>query len=335
MPHVNRAAALALALCSALSGCDEDPADLSQNPEQALVRYSSWSNAIRVETLPGTHESFNTASLDGCPFISRDGKMMFMASNRAGGLGGIDIWVATRDSETAPWGAPVNVGAPINSPSNDFCPTLAADGQTFFFVSNRAGGCGGSDIYTTTRRIDGTFAAPENLGCILNSTADEESPFPLASAPEGPVLYFSSNRVGGFAPDAPGAAVGDRDVYVSVFRTGSYQTPTLVPNVNSALEDGQPNVRRDGLEIFFYSTREGSLGAQDIYSASRTTPTGTWSVPENLGATVNSSAGETRPSVSWDGTTLYFGSTREGGEGASDIYMTTRARVAGLLGGQS
>jgi hypothetical protein len=54
-----------------------------------------------------------------------------------------------------------------------------------------------------------------------------------------------------------------------------------------------------------------------------------WSTPVNLGANINSSAAETRPSLSWDETTLYFGSTRAGGEGLSDVYASTRRRLRG------
>jgi len=56
---------------------------------------------------------------------------------------------------------------------------------------------------------------------------------------------------------------------------------------------------------------------------------GAWSAPVNLGRTVNSPGGETRPSLSWDGTTLYFGSTPAGGEGSADIFVTTRRRING------
>jgi len=292
--------------------------------------YSSWSLALSAELAPpGAHPNFNTASLDGCPFVSTDGKMFFMASNRPGGLGGIDIWVATRQSVDDPWGEPVNVGAPVNSPSNDFCPTIARDGHTFYFVSNRPGGCGGDDIYVTRRRDDNGFDEPENLGCQVNSAGNEASPFPLPEPGLGPVLYFSSTRAGGYAPDAPGATTGDADIYMSESHGGVFGPATLVPGVNSAFEDGQPNVRRDALEIFFYSTRPGTLGAADIYSATRSNPFDTWSTPINLGPNVNSAAAETRPSLSWDGATLYFGSTRAGGEGSSDIYVTTRQPLAG------
>jgi hypothetical protein len=296
-------------------------------------QFSAWSPAVRVEALPGTDPTFNTPSLDGCPFISPDGKKFFMASDRPGGLGGIDIWVASRANEDEPWGAPVNVGAPVNSAFNDFCPTLDRDGHRFFFVSNRpgwAGGaaCGGADMYVSRLRDDGGFDEPQNLGCDANggpnSAADEASPFPVAEAGSGPVLYFSSVRAGGFSAEPPGAITGDADIYMSRSHGGVYGRAELVPGVNSAFEDGQPNVRRDGLEIFFFSNRPGTLGMADIHAATRQRMADSWSAPFNLGPNVNSAVPDTRPSLSWDGTTLYFGSSRPGGEGSSDIYMTTR-----------
>jgi hypothetical protein len=290
--------------------------------------YGPWSPAVRVEAA-GADSAFNGPSLDGCPFVSRDGKTFYMASNRPGGLGGIDIWVARRSSADDPWGAPENLGAPVNSTANDFCPTIDRNDHTLFFVSNRAGGCGGADIYVTRQRPDG-WDAPSNVGCTVNSSADEASPFPLPEPGSGKVLYFSSVRPGGFAADAPGSAVGDSDVYVSERHDGAYGPAALVPGVNTAFEDGQPNLRRDGREMFFFSNRPGTLGMADIYSATRASTSDAWSEPVNLGGAVNSANGaETRPSLSWDGTTLYFGSTRPGGDGSADHYVTTRSRQAG------
>ena len=278
--------------------------------------FGAWSPATRVEAAAGTDPAFNGASLDGCPFISRDGKTFYMASNRLGGLGGIDIWVSTRASASDPWGAPANVGAPVNSASNDFCPTISRDGHEFFFVSNRAGGCGGDDIYNTRLRPDG-WDPVENLGCDgaggPNSAGNEASPSPLPERGSGPTLYFSSTRA------------GSPDIYLSRSHGGAFGTAQAVTELNTAAADAQPNVRRDGLEIFFFSNRTGSLG-NDIYSATRASTDEPWSAPVNLGSSVNTTAAETRPSLSWDGTTLYFGSTRAGGDGDSDHYVTTRSR---------
>jgi Tol biopolymer transport system component len=183
-----------------------------------------------------------------------------MASNRPGGLGGIDIWVSTRASVEDPWGAPANVGEPVNSSANDFCPTISRDGHLFYFVSNRAGGCGGDDIYTT-RLGPGGWDPVKNLGCdvdgAVNSSANEASPFPLPESGSGPVLYLSSTRS------------GNSDLYVSESHGGAFGAASPIASLNSTAQDGHPNVRRDGLEIFFFSTRTGTIGTQDIYSASR------------------------------------------------------------------
>lgn len=319
---------LIAAIAVLAAGCEEGPADPGTSyvaPSidlAALGPFSAWSSAVTAElALAGASPSFNTPSLDGCPFTSRDGKSFYMASNRPGGLGGIDIWVSTRASADDPWGPPTNLGAPINSAADDFCPTLDRDGHRFFFVSRRAvaRACGGSDIYVSRLRADGVYDDPVNLGCEVNSAFDEASPFPLPQAGGPSVLYFSSNR--------PGLGVGG-DLYVSEWRGSAYGPPELVPGVNGPFDDGQPNVRRDGLELLFYSTRPdaGALGGPDIYAATRASTSDAWSTPVNLGPAVNSAAGETRPSLSWDGTVLYVGSTRAGGEGASDIYVSTRNR---------
>ena len=285
-------------------------------PSVAMMHdLGEWSTATRVEDSSGTDAAFNGPTLDGCPFISPDSKAFYMASTRPGGLGGIDIWVSTRARAGDPWGAPVNLGAPINSASNDFCPTIARDGKSFFFVSNRPGFCGGDDVFTSRLRPDG-WDEPLNLGCDSaggpNSSANEAGPFPLEEPHAGPVVYFSSTRS------------GSGDLYRSASHGGAYGPAVLLEGLSSSTAvDGQPNLRRDGLEIFYFSNRTGALG-NDIYAATRASTADAWSTPVNLGSAVNTSASETRPSLSWDGTTLYFGSDRAGGEGAADHYVTTR-----------
>ena len=74
----------------------------------------------------------------------------------------------------------------------------------------------------------------------------------------------------------------------------------------------------------FDSDRTGTLGGQDIYAATRERVSEPWSTPVNLGAPINSPSGESRATISWDGTSLYFGTTRPGVEGAADIFVATR-----------
>jgi hypothetical protein len=81
-------------------------------------------------------------------------------------------------------------------------------------------------------------------------------------------------------------------------------------------------VRADGLEVVLSSNRTGTLGGQDLWVATRQRIEDPWSAPVNLGATVNTAAAETRPSLSRNGAQLFFGRA-PGPEGMSDIYVAT------------
>ena len=286
--------------------------------------YGEWSPAESIEDFgAGAHVNFNTPSNDGCPFISADGKMFFIASNRPGTLGENDIWVSTRASKSQPWGDPVHLGPPINTPANDFCPTLSRDGKTFFFASNRPGFCGttaNADLYTAKLDSNLQAASVTHLGCEVNSGWDEHSPFPQLMVDQGLVLFYSSAR-----PANATDTVADHDLYSSPWHNGKFQAGAEVPGINTReFFEGQPNVRVDGREIFFYSNRTGTFGGNDIYSSTKKWFATTWGTPQNLGANVNSTFNETRPSLSLDGRTLYFGSNRASGTPAADVYVTTR-----------
>ncbi len=273
----------------------------------------SWSPAVNAESIPGTHAALNSSALDGCPFVAQRGDVLYFASGRAGGAGGLDIWYSLRNEDGA-WGEPVNFAA-VNSAVDDFCPMAHRNGRTFLFVSARAGGCGGPDIYLSRRHETKGWSAPSNLGCTINSAAGEASPSLTDTE-----LYFSSARAGG-----PGGS----DIYVSAFDGTSFGAPALATGLNTAADDSRPNLRRDGLEIFFDSTRADGAGGIDIWTATRASTSDPWSTPTNLGGDVNSTANDLRASLSWDATTLYFGSTRAGGEGSQDLFVTTRPKLTG------
>jgi Tol biopolymer transport system component len=94
--------------------------------------------------------------------------------------------------------------------------------------------------------------------------------------------------------------------------------------VDSSASDARPNVRSDGLEIVWDSTRTGTLGGPDIWTATRSSVNDPWGTAAHLENGINSPANETRASLSADGRRLVFGSTRPGGEGSADIYVSTR-----------
>jgi hypothetical protein len=285
-------------------------------------QFGAWQPAVSVDADADRATGVNTFANDGCPIEAPDAHMLFMASTRPGTLGGNDIWVSFRASENHPWGEPVNVGAPVNSTAQDFCPT-PLPGNQLLFVSTRANNCGGAganpDIYYTRLHPAHGWITPEPLPCTVNSGAEEFSPSLVESGGTW-MLFFSSSR-----DDAP-----RHRIYVSVLQPdGTWGAATPVVELNSpGASDARPNVRKDGLEIVFDSTRDGGL--PQIYTATRPSISSAWSPPVPLGPNVNSfSFAQTRASLSWDGTLLYFGSTRanQAGDvpGSADVFVATRS----------
>ena len=282
----------------------------------AAKTFGDWGSAMNVEALPGASAALNTDAMEGCPIEAPDGRSLFFASNRPGGHGGIDIWVAQHSSIDDGWGEPTNLPAPINSAADDFCPTPIRGGG-LFFVSTRAGGCGGGDIYFSRRNPIHEWRTVTHLRC-----ADEGGP--NSSAGEmGPSYFEAGGTVFLYFSSGP-------DIYVSEGSPpASFGPATPVADLNTGFADLRPNVGKDGLEIVFDSDRPGGLGGFDIYRATRPSVDSAWSEPINLGTRVNSTSSETRASLSWDGARLHFGSNRPGGEGMSDIYVASRAHAHG------
>ena len=85
------------------------------------------------------------------PEIRRDGLEALITSNRAGGQGLLDLWVATRASTSDPWSTPANLGPIVNSSANEQRSAISSDGRTIIFFSDRPGGFGAFDLYQSTR----------------------------------------------------------------------------------------------------------------------------------------------------------------------------------------
>jgi hypothetical protein len=286
-----------------------------------------WSTGQKIDEIAGNSAELNTASLDGCPILSPDGRQLYMASNRPESAGDsspdLNIWVATRASVDEPFGAPEKLPAPINSGANDFCPTPLRGGQ-LLFVSNRstAESCGQGDIYLSRLHPKKGWLDPRHLRCAPdgpNSSLDEQGPSLIEVDGGGHQLFFSRSSA------APNPVVPG-ELFVSARPDGGeFGSATAIAELNSPGNDIQPNVRKNGREIVFSSNHAyaGAQGAQDLYVATRASTDDLWGPPVNLGAEINTPAAESRPSLSWDGRTLLFGRA-PGPEGSSDIYMSTR-----------
>jgi Tol biopolymer transport system component len=205
----------------------------------------------------------------------------------------------------------------INTSSLEVTPALSRDGHYLFFVSPRLTGL--ADIFVSYREYvhdDLAWQPPVMLGPEINTSFGDTAPAFFENDDYGrPQLYFNSNRPGG---------MGLMDIYMTEMRADGTMSPAvLVPELSSAYNDVTPDISRDGLQMFFQSTRPGGSGETDLWASMRSSVLAPWPLPENMGATVNSSAVESGPSISSDGKTLYFASNRAGG-GGFDIYMVTR-----------
>ncbi|WP_266205426.1 OmpA family protein [Pontibacter kalidii] len=116
----------------------------------------------------------------------------------------------------------------------------------------------------------------------------------------------------------------DENIYVSQFKNGQWQAPVSISeNINTPANEGAATISGDGKTLVFTScNRPDTQGDCDLYISFRTGSE--WSKPQNMGNTVNSKAWDSQPSLSADGRTLYFTSTRGGGVGKEDIWVTYR-----------
>ena len=314
----SRLIALAALLSSIACGPDSrdvpSAAGVGMNAHAFFPDRSPWSEPVNLGA------PVNTDAIDFNPTLSPDERSLYFASNRTGGLGGIDIWVAQRVCVDCPWQAPVNLGPVINSAAGDNGPSLSVDGHLLFFSSNRPGGQGGNDIYVSRRadpNDDFAWAAPTSLGPDVNTPGAEAGPDYLTSVEDGSAdLYFNRLPMG-----------GTTDIYrVPVTRDGETSGPAELVAELSILgaNDQAPTVRTDGREILFFSDRAGTLGLNDLWVSTRRSIHDAWSPPMNLGAPMNTVANDQQPSLASNARTLVFVSTRPGGLGGFDIWMSTR-----------
>lgn len=136
-------------------------------------------------------------------FLTKDGNTLYFTSEADGGLGGIDIYKATKQGD-GQWSKPENIGAPVNTTFDEDAPFVTDDGKTLYFASKGHEGFGNYDIYKCTL-IDGKWANPVNLGKPVNSAGNDI--FMVLNA-NGDAGYFSSSRNGGY---------GDMDIYKIVY----------------------------------------------------------------------------------------------------------------------
>ncbi len=199
-------------------------------------------------------EPVNSTDNEGAQCISRDGRIMiFTACGRPDGLGRCDLYISLRHGNQ--WTTPRNIGPSVNSAAWESQPSLSMDGNTLYFVSDRKGGYGGTDIWMSTLQ-EGVWSKPKNLGSAVNSAGNETSPFIHY---DNQTLYFASDGHIG---------MGGSDIFLC--RKQGDDTWSAPENlgypINTAGDESGLIVNAEGNIAYFSSDQYGGMGKQDLYS---------------------------------------------------------------------
>lgn len=212
----------------------------------------------------------------------------------------------------------VNLGDSINSPFADYSPVISADESTLIFTSRRPGSAGGEktdddqffeDIYISNKKKDGTWTTAKSIGSNINTIGNDAN---MGLSPDGQELFVYKDVNGG-------------DIYYSRLEGNTWSS--LVPfssNINSPDWETHASISVDGSTLYFVSNRpEGGFGGRDIWRCVKL-PNRTWSLPTNLGPTINTAADEDAPFMHPDGVTLFFSSNGHKNMGGFDVFKSTK-----------
>jgi hypothetical protein len=209
------------------------------------------------------------------------------------------------------WGEPVNLGPNVNSGRFEYYPSISADGMKLYYtIADRPGGFGQDDIWIST--WDGAeWGIPVNAGPNVNWEWIDISP---SISSDGTTLYFVSwGRPGGY---------GTYDIWVSTWEDTVWGLAVNAgPNVNTADIEWSVNISFDGQKLYYGSNRPGTWGDTDIWVSEWDSTNGEWGPATNLGTNINTWNREYCPSVTSDGSQLYF-ARWGGGYGYVDIYVS-------------
>ncbi len=150
---------------------------------------NAWSTPERLRDYINQPEATTTH-----PCVVHDGntEILYFASNREGGKGGMDIWYVTRDlrSNDIDFSYPINAGSDINTMGDEITPWYDSRTGRLYFASNGHVSIGGLDIFRA-KGAKSRWEQPQNMGIPLNSPADD---FFYIELPSGKGGYLVSNR---------------------------------------------------------------------------------------------------------------------------------------------
>ena len=239
----------------------------------------------------------------------------------------------------------VNPGAPLNSDTLDYAPTISPDGKTLYFVSSRTGskktlrsGARSHDFWYSTKqnRLDTIFSVPQSMDTVmlpanngLNTSRNEGVP---SIAANRRTMYFTGcDRPDVLRRKKPlnGEKIEDEDCDIYVVElndNGEWGIPrNLGAAINSEWWDGQPSISPDGMRLYFASNRPGGYGLADVWYSDYDAGRKTWLPPKNAGNTINTPGFDWSPFIAANNRELFFSSDwHQPNYGETDFYVSVR-----------
>jgi tetratricopeptide (TPR) repeat protein len=158
-----------------------------------------WGEGVKL------NRNINTKYWESHGFISEDGEQLIFASDRPGGLGGLDLYISRKVN--GDWGPPVNLGPQINTPFNEDRPFFINKGNTLFFSSQGHRNIGGYDLFRSDLQSNDLWSNPENLGYPFNTPDDNIFFMPVGNGKSGYHSVYKESE-----------GMGKEDIYMVTFQ---------------------------------------------------------------------------------------------------------------------
>ncbi|PCH67450.1 MAG: hypothetical protein COC01_05875 [Bacteroidetes bacterium] len=217
--------------------------DYFEDIYSSTLQDSGWSDPVNIGT--NINSEFHEASLN---FVNNDNTMLVYVDDFGEG----DIYISTLVD--ASWSSLISLGENINTDVHESSACVSPDGRTLYFSSERNGGKGGLDIYSSALTDTGTWGPAQNIGDNINTEYNEDAVF---ISNDGNTLYFSSsghNSIGGY------------DVFSSTLIEGKWKKPENIGYpINTPFDDSFFVLNKEGNHGYYTSTHEDCYGSNDIY----------------------------------------------------------------------
>ncbi|MGN6648345.1 MAG: OmpA family protein [Cytophaga sp.] len=237
--------------------------------------------------------SINSSFAQSHPVLTADGKTLYYTT-----LAGLsrqdDENIVVSTFKDGAWSAPQTISDNINTKDNEGTCSVSMDGNSLVFVGcGRPDGRGSCDLYLS-KRVNGVWSKPVNLGPSINSTSWDSHP---SLSADGRTLYFVSARAGGY---------GKEDIYVShLNEDGAWSDAINAGNaINTPGTEFSPFIHADGTTLYFSSNGLLGMGGLDLfYTKGMDT---SWTAPVNMGYPLNTNLNDETLFITVDGTKGYY-----------------------------